>query len=80
MLLLINAVTVAEEWGDLGLPAAPGPPPASARLTSPVVVAAASLTGVATTSSIPSSRGAGEVAASPGRRPCEVVAVLVAPG
>ncbi len=65
--------------GDRSLPAAPGPPPASARLASPVVVAAASLIDVASSSSFPSTGGAGEIAASPGRRPCVVVAVLVAP-
>ena len=65
--------------GERGLPAAPGPPPASARLASPMVVAAASLTDVASSSSIPSTREAGEVTSSPGRRPCVIVAVLEAP-
>jgi hypothetical protein len=41
-----------QEPGERSLPAAPGPPPASARLASPVGVAAASLTGVASTSEI----------------------------
>ena len=68
-----------QEPGERSLPAAPGPPPASARLASPMVVAAASLTDVASSSSIPSTRGAGEVASSPGRRPCVIVAVLEAP-
>ncbi len=52
------------ETGEHDLPAAPGSPPASARLTSPVVVAAASLSGMAS---------------PPWRRPREIVAVLEAP-
>jgi hypothetical protein len=55
------------------LPAAPGPPPASARLATPVEVAAASLTGVAAPSCIPS---AGIEAPSPWGHPRSVVAVL----
>ena len=64
------------EPGERDLPAAPGPPPASARLASSVVVAAASLSGMASPSCIPN---AGIETSSPWRRPREIVAVLEAP-
>jgi hypothetical protein len=64
------------EPGERDLPAAPGPPPASARLTSPVVVAAASLSGMTAPSCIPS---AGIEASPTWRRPREIVVVLEAP-
>jgi hypothetical protein len=64
------------EPGECDLPAAPGPPPASSKLTSPVLVAADSLSGMATPSCIPS---AGIEASPPWRRPREIVVVLEAP-
>ncbi len=71
-----SGVCDSVEPEDRDLPAAPGPPPASARLATPVVVAAASLTGVAAPSCIPS---AGIEAPSPRGHPRSVVAVLEAP-
>ncbi len=65
-----------QEPGERGLPAAPGPSPASARLASPVRVAAASLTGVASVSSVSSARKAAGESSSPWWRPCVIVAVL----
>jgi hypothetical protein len=64
------------EPGESDLPAAPVPPPASPRLTSPVKVAAASLSGVASASCIPSAR---IEASSPWRRPHEIVVDVGAP-
>ena len=68
-----------QEPGERSLPAAPGLPPASARLASPVGVAAASLAGVGSTSSISSAGKAGNEASSPWWHPCVIVAVLEAP-
>jgi hypothetical protein len=69
-----------QEPRERGLPAAPWPLPASARLASPVRVAAALLTGVASVSSISSAKKAAGESSSPWWRPCVNVAVLESTG